>query len=130
MRQFIITPLCISLALVLLSLNGQGQDAPQRTGFHARRFLAKWVPEQGHWQVESNIHTPNHSVIYFFNEKDQMVYKEDVEGKRLNLKKKKTLLHLKAVLDRSIAAWQASHPVWEKGGMVAASRDLRVPTGD
>ena len=69
----------------------------------------KWVSEKGYWVIESNVRTPENSVIYFYNNNNELVYKEKLEGIRINWKKKRVLMHLKTVLERSIASWNKQH---------------------
>ncbi len=38
----------------------------------------KCVSEKGYWVAESNIHTPKVNTIYFYNNDNVMVYKENV----------------------------------------------------
>ena len=66
-----------------------------------------WVPDNGYWVVESNIHTPKHSTVYFYNLSNVLVYKEEVNGVKLKLNKKRTLQNLNTVLQQSLAAWNA-----------------------
>jgi len=113
-KQFI--ALCVSLTLSFVTLSVFAQEKAPRT-YRA----SKWAPERGYWVVESNIHTPKHSVITFYNDKGAMLYKELVDGVRLNLKKRKTLMRLKRVLDQSVTAWEGNHPVKENESLVAAA---------
>jgi hypothetical protein len=77
-----------------------------------------WVPEKGYWVVESNIHTPKNSILYFYNLDNVLVYKEEVKGMKIKLTKKKVRLNLKKVLDQSVAAWETQH--------IARENDMRV----
>ena len=108
--------LCLPLILSSFSLKALAQDeTPQPP------VAPKWAPEKGYWVVESNIHTPRHSVISFFNDKGTMVYKEQVDGKKLKLKRKKTLMRLKSVLDQSVTAWERNHQAKENENLVSAA---------
>lgn len=77
-----------------------------------------WVPEKGYWVVESNIHTPKNSTLYFYNLDNVLVYKEEVRGVKIKLTKKSVRLNLKKVLDQSVAAWETQH--------VASENEMRV----
>lgn len=68
-----------------------------------------WISDKGYWVIESNIKMPDTSVIHFYNNKNLEVYTEKLQGITLNLKKRKTLMGLKKVLDRSLIAWEQSH---------------------
>lgn len=47
----------------------------------------RWVSDKGFWQIESNIHTPNKNIIYFYNNDQVLIYKESLDGIKINLKK-------------------------------------------
>jgi hypothetical protein len=63
----------------------------------------KWISDKGYWVVESNIKTPETSTVYFYNNQNDLLYKERVDGVTLNIKKRKTLIMLKQVLDKSLS---------------------------
>ena len=86
--------------------------------------IPKWIPEHGFWVVESNVKTPGRSTICFYNNAGTLVYKEQVEGPRIKLDKKRVLLRLKNVLDHSITAWEATHIAKENENLLAARRKL------
>jgi len=79
----------------------------------------KWVSEKGYWVVENNKKTPKHSVIYFYNTNNVLVYKEKIDDMRINFKRRKVLLRLKNVLEQSVTAWQKQHILKEDGMLVA-----------
>ena len=66
----------------------------------------KWVSENGYWVIETNLKTPDHSIVYFYTNKDVLVYKEELTGVVLNLKKRKIKMCLKQVLDQSVYAYE------------------------
>jgi hypothetical protein len=63
---------------------------------------AKWISDKGFWVVESNIKTPQTSTVYFYNNQNDLLYKEQLDGVKLNIKKRRTLMMLKQVLDKSL----------------------------
>lgn len=90
----------LALVLTIGSLRVRGQETP------TDRPIPRWVSEKGYWQVVSNIKDPKNFMIYFFNNEGVLVYHEKVEGVKLDLKKKKTLMRLKRALEQSIVAWE------------------------
>lgn len=74
-----------------------------------RASIPKWISDKGYWVIETNIKTPDKSVVHFYNNNNIEVYSEKVQGIILNPKKRKTLMGLKKVLDQSLLAWQQSH---------------------
>lgn len=84
--------------LLLLTLVGAGQTTQP----------PRWVPKEGFWVVESNIHTPKQSTVFFYTNDGTLVYKEDITGQRLNLKHKALRIHLTSVLEQSLTSWEKS----------------------
>ena len=80
---------------------------------------AKWVSEKGFWNIETNIKTPKTSIVRFYDNNQQLVYTEKVEGVVLNIKRKKTLLHLKTILDKVVDDWEKNGVVKDQGQLVA-----------
>ncbi len=77
-----------------------------------------WVPDNGYWVVESNIHNPGTNTFYFYDDNDSLVYSEKMEGRRINIKSKTTLKKLKALLDKSLLARNKINKAKEKGSLV------------
>jgi len=91
------------------------QDEPQNNTI----ATPKWISDKGYWVIESNVKTPENSVIYFYNNDNELVYKEKLEGIRINWKKRRVLMHLKTVLEQSIASWNQQHLVKQNEMLVA-----------
>ncbi|MBD0367623.1 MAG: hypothetical protein M3342_02505 [Bacteroidota bacterium] len=66
----------------------------------------KWMSNKGYWVVESNIQTPRSSIVYFYNNSNELIHKETVEGKRLNLNRKAVCKRLELVLVQSVSKWE------------------------
>ena len=77
-----------------------------------------WVSNKGWWVVESNIHTPKQHIVYFYNNDGTLVYKENVEGLRLNPNKRIIKMELKQVLETSVLAWEKQHQSKENESLV------------
>ena len=78
----------------------------------------KWVSDKGWWVVESNIHSPKQHIVYFYNNDGTLVYKEKVEGLRLNPNKRIIKMELKQVLETSVLAWEKQHQSKENESLV------------
>lgn len=63
------------------------------------------VSEKGYWVVETNMNTPKFNTIYFYNNHNVIVYKENVNGVVINLKKRRVKKALKKALEQSILAF-------------------------
>lgn len=68
--------------------------------------VPKWMSQKGFWVIQSNLHSPKKATIYFYTNTQELVYKEQVNGKRINPDRLKTRKHLESVLVESIIAWQ------------------------
>lgn len=82
------------------------------------RVSPDWVSDKGWWVVESNIHTPKQHIIYFYNNDRVLVYKEKIEGMRINASKRATRLQLKQVLETSVLAWEKKQELRENQSLV------------
>ncbi len=59
-----------------------------------------------YWIIESNLKTPEKSIVYFYTASHVLMYKESVEGRKLNVNKRKTVKQLNAALTDVLVAWQ------------------------
>ena len=105
------------LVTLLLGLGIQAaifaQDKP--------RNAPEWVSEKGWWVVESNIHAPKQHIVYFYNNDGVLVYKEKIDGLRINPSKKITKMQLKQVLETTVLAWENQHQLKENEALVVNS---------
>ena len=104
----------VLIIVLLLSVKGQAQVEPEI------RTVPEWISEKGYWEVVNNIKTPDTFTVYFFNNEGTVVYKEKVEGVKLNIKNRKTLMRLRRVLDQSVVGWENNHLVKDDSTLVAA----------
>ncbi len=91
--------LIMTMILTMSGYMAQAQDSKR----------SKNISSTGFWVIESNIDTPTSSTIYFYNNDQVMVYREKVEGKRINARRPKIQRRLKAVLEEAIVAWEKDH---------------------
>ena len=77
-----------------------------------------WVSDKGWWVIESNIHIPKQYIVYFYNNDGTLVYKEKIEGLRLNPDKRIIKMELKQVLETSVLAWEKQHQPKENESLV------------
>lgn len=66
------------------------------------RPVPSWVSDRGYWVVENNV---NASIVYFYNNDNQLVYKEQMKV-MLNADRRKTKLRLTKMLDQAVTAWE------------------------
>ncbi len=106
-KQLLVT--LITSLLFQASIFAQSKGAPQG------------VSEKGWWVIESNIHTPKKNIVYFYNNDGTLVYKEKIDGIRINPARKTTRLQLKQVLESAVVTWEKEHQVTEDKALVANS---------
>ena len=92
--------LCLTAFLILAtSLNVQSQQ-------NHRTKNPKWVSDKGFWQIETNIHTPYKNIISFYNNDNVMIYKENLDGVILDLRKNRVKMRLRKALESAVLSWQ------------------------
>jgi hypothetical protein len=101
--------LFILIALAMTHVPAIAQDQP---------VIPSWTPDAGYWVAESNAHQPKHYTIYFYNDEHVLIYKESIDGVKLNLDSRRVKKRLKKVLEKSLWAWQEHHVSKENEGLV------------
>jgi len=81
----------------------------------------EWVSAKGYWVVESNIHAPKQHTVYFYNNDGVLVYKEKIDGLRINPKRFITRMQLKRVLESAVMAWENNQQLKENQSLVVNS---------
>jgi hypothetical protein len=71
--------------------------------------LPGWLPVNGYWVVESNVHTPKNQVVRFYTNNNELVYSETISGRKLNINQRKVKMKLKDVLELAVAAWKKNN---------------------
>jgi len=66
------------------------------------RPIPSWVSDRGYWVVEN---TADSSIVYFYNNDNQLLYKQGLKG-RLNTDRKKNKLRLTKELEQILTAWE------------------------
>lgn len=79
------------------------------------------VSEKGWWVIENNVHTPKNNIVYFYNNDGILVYKEKIEGIRINPSRKTTRLQLKKALESAVVTWEQKHQLTEDKDLIANS---------
>lgn len=87
--------------------------------------IKPWVPTKGFWVAESNIFHPKQGMLYFYTNDQQLVYRETFNDWKVNLKKRRTLMRLKEVLDSCIVAWEHTGVATANEGRVARAFGLK-----
>lgn len=93
------------LVFTIISFASAAQTLPQTEPL-LNPGTPSWLSDKGYWVIESNVKTPRKSIVHFYNNDHVVVYREKVEGIKINLNRKKTLYRLKAVLEQKLVAWE------------------------
>lgn len=91
------------------------------SAFAQHKGSANGVSEKGWWVIESNLHTPKINIVYFYNNDGVLVYKEKIEGIRINPSRKTTRLQLMQVLESAVVTWEQKHTLLQNQELVANS---------
>lgn len=113
MKQIII---CL-VTVIIFSVGTTAQDVTNIS----QHKSPKWISEKGYWVMESNIHSNNRCIVYFYNNNNQLVYSETIEGKVLNIKKRKVKMDLKKILEQTVTAFEQKHQPSENQMLVSRS---------
>lgn len=101
------------LALILgLIVTAFAATAQEEETTPIASVIPKYVSDKGYWVAEGNIHNKEEHTIHFYNNEDLKVYQETITGK-LKLNRRKTLMHMKRMLDAAVVAWEQRKPVNE-----------------
>jgi hypothetical protein len=106
-KTFKVHALIIRLMIASLSVTAQEEEPAQ-----IATDIPKYVSDKGYWVVEGNIHNKQEQTIHFYNNDDLKVYQQTITG-RLKLKRRKTLMHIKRMLDTAVVAWEQRKPLNE-----------------
>jgi hypothetical protein len=96
MKQLLFSLILTFLSVIAFSV-AQAQETTQ--------------PLQPYWVIESNVNTPRQSTVYFYTARHELMYKEQVEGKKLNVNRRKIVKRLNEALNETVIAWQKEKAV-------------------
>lgn len=99
----------IFLGLMMASISASAQEEAEAP---VASIIPKYVSDKGYWVVEGNINNRLEHTIHFYNNSDLQVYRQTISGK-LKLNKRKTLMHIKRMLDTAVIAWEERRPLSE-----------------
>ena len=93
------------IVVTVLSLISMGSFAQLTSSQQEHRpKFPRWVSDKGYWVVESNINSPLNHIVRFYNNDNELLYKETLAGVKLNPDKRKVKMKLKKVLESSVLA--------------------------
>lgn len=112
------------LFIGLFSLVSIGSFAQTPFQQERRPKVPGWVSEKGYWVIESNIHSPLEHVVRFYDNKNNMIYKEALSGVKINPEKRKVKMKLKKILESAILAYQLNEDEFISGRDMALIKSV------
>jgi hypothetical protein len=76
------------------------------SAFSQQKRQPSWLSKDGYWVVESNVHKPLQHTVRFYNNDNELIGSKQLDGMKLNIKKRKVKMMLKTDLKSSLLAWE------------------------
>jgi hypothetical protein len=103
--------LSVLVVLAIVHLPATAQD-------EALNKIPRWTPDEGYWVAQTNVNEPQQCTIFFYTDNHELIYKETIEGVKLDLQTRRVKMRLKKVLATSLQAWHEQKQVKENEGLV------------
>lgn len=110
MKNLLISAAIIIISSLLLPLSGA--VAQNRSSYFS---------DKGYWVLVSNRNIKKETTVLFYNNADELIYQEQVQGRKLDLKKLKTIRCLKKGLDSALLAWNEANSTSYNKSWVASN---------
>ncbi len=94
------------IACILLSIGLNAQPNVIKPG-KDRIHTPVWVSEKGYWVIESNIHSRYRHTVFFYNNDNILMYKETLDGIKLNAERRRIKMRLKKALETAALTWSS-----------------------
>lgn len=92
--------------VILVCCLGLGLNVMAQT---KKTKLKPWVCTNGFWVVETNVKTPLLNKVRFYTNNGLLMEEKEMNGARLNVKKRKVKIELKQMLETVALAWEQQH---------------------
>jgi hypothetical protein len=87
------------LLIFVLSFAGLSSSAQKKTNY---------IPQQGYWQLVSNVHNKGVVTVQFYSEDNELMYQETVNN-RMNVNRRKVRRQLYLALQEAYGVYAATH---------------------
>lgn len=81
----------------------------------------RWVSDKGYWVIETHTEGTLRQVIHFYNNDNQLVYDEVMEGLVVKASKRNVKMKLKKILETSVASWELNKQSTENLALVSSA---------
>jgi len=95
------TKIIVLLCLLILELTVTAQNRNVK--------VKPWVCTNGFWVVESNLKAPLLNKVRFYTNSGLLMEEKEMNGVKLNVKKRKVKIALKQMLETVMLAWEQQH---------------------
>lgn len=92
------------IMLAFISVASLAQDTQEEAT--TKPATPRWLSDKGYWVVRGNLHKPSEQTLLFYNNDHKLVHEQTVNGKALNINKRKVKMQLKNILETSVTAWE------------------------
>lgn len=87
--------------------------------FFASDTFAQQSPLQAYWNIEDNVNVKKQYTVYFYSAAHELMYKENIAGRKLKVGNNKTVRQLNAALDEVLLAWRIEKRIQENQQIIA-----------
>lgn len=109
----------ISFGLVTMLLAATIVSVANVTSSPLHDTLPSTQARTGYWNLEYNIQTPKTCTLYFYNEAHELVYQENVNGKKIRVSNRRTCKKLDGILREVLFAYEQRRQAFADERLVA-----------
>ncbi len=105
MKKLLLLAVLLPAFAVVSASSGEPSNNKEKKQFKKQklaRAIPAYVPEEGYWVIKSSLHQPDKSIIYYYNNDNQLVGEENFSGKVARFNNRKIKMQLKSSLAQSI----------------------------
>ncbi|RYY59100.1 MAG: hypothetical protein EOO05_14345 [Chitinophagaceae bacterium] len=107
----------INIVIIALALSLSFTVTNAQAGTGVRQ--PKWVSAKGYWVVETTGGKRGAHIIHFYNNDNQLVYRETLSGVSVKTSRRNVKMKLKKVLETSVAGYALKKEKTENLALVA-----------
>lgn len=89
------------------------------SAFFASDSFAQQPLLKAYWNIEDNVKVKKQFTVYFYTAAHELMYKEDIVGRRPKVGRNKTARQLNAALNEVLLAWQIENRIQENQQIIA-----------
>ncbi|KIC92117.1 hypothetical protein [Flavihumibacter sp. ZG627] len=105
MKKLLLLAVLLPAFSVVSASSGDPSNNKEKKQFKKQklaRAIPAYVPAEGYWVIKSTLDQPEKSIIFFYNNDNQLVGEENISSKDARLNNRKLKMQLKSSLALSI----------------------------